>query len=301
MKHGFKKVVAASIVACMAVGFAGCGNKTQEQAPENQQVVDGSQQTDNGDTQQAANGTSYQVSERDDAVYAGLDISNENKHLGDILDYARSLEDRASYVPILHKDQIGAADAFRIFGFDDTALDAYALAVTPMSNRAYAVGIMKPAEGMEETINDGLEALKADTEALFLSTLPDQASIATSAATEKVGDYIVFVMCSDVSYVMNDIKKAIEQPDLINEFVQSVGSTPVSGVGTGTNAEEPTIGGIEEVPVDTGSTTPDTNVELGGIEVGGIEGDVNASTTPTTENVEQVEAPAAGDTSSDWQ
>lgn len=291
----YKNILATGLAVCIMCGaLVGCGgdDKKAEETQTNAQ-----QETVVNDATEKS--TDYIVSDRNSEVYAGLTISDENKHLADILDYARSVEDRTNYMPIISAEQEGAEDAFRILGFEESDVEEYAVALAAMTNRAYGVAIVKPTEASAEKVDTGFANLKTDTEALFTGTLDDQAQIATEAICEQVGDYKVFVMCPDASYVFDEIKAAIEDPSIVNDFVASLNNSTTET----TDATEATdeIGTIEEGTDEIGT------IEIGGIEEGttetteGTVSDINTNEGSTVDTMGTTGTLTGPNTSDDWQ
>ena len=228
-----KRILATSLVACMVVGcMAGCGKGDT-------QIDDGvnstSTVTSNETAEQVGDTNNTQVSDkkserydgkmlltvRNQDVYKHLELSNENRYLGDVIDFARSSIDVENYPAILHSEQAGAVEAFRMLDLAETDLKAYAIGMTPMTDRAYGVMILKPVDGVaKDKVKESLIALKEDTAELFKDNMPDQYDIAKSAIIGELGDYIYFVMTNDYKAVVDTVKLALGNQDELNNYIE---------------------------------------------------------------------------------
>lgn len=297
-----KRVIAGSLVACLMVtAFAGCGNKDKKEENKVDNVSNTTEEKKETDIENKKSKYDGKIliSDRLDEVYKHLELTDANKHLGDVIDFARSPVDVSNYPAILHKDQQGASDAFRMLGIADTDLSEFAIGMTPMTDRAYSVMVLKPADGKEEVVRAGLDKLKEDTDKLFIEKLPDQSEVAKSSVISNIGDYIVFVMCNDYSEVSTSIENALTNQNELNQYIDV---NAESFVVIGDEGKEHIGGEPKEEP--KGAETEIKEEDIQSTEIGGIE--VNGDTDIDT--VDNAEAPSdivnessSNDTSTDWQ
>lgn len=108
-------------------------------------------------------------------------------------------------------DEVVADMLNQLLGF--SAEDAYACAISVslMNTQAYGIVAVKPAEGKEDTVKDGLQGFIDQQCANFELYLADQYDIAKSARLETLDDgTVLMVMCPDQDTVFNSIAKSIE-------------------------------------------------------------------------------------------
>ena len=90
-------------------------------------------------------------------------------------------------------------------------MSAYALSVSPMNVKAYAVAAIYPAAGKEDAVQEGLDAFVENRKASFEQYLMDQYDIADSARLETLDDgTVLLVMCPDQDAVFDAIRTSIE-------------------------------------------------------------------------------------------
>lgn len=151
------------------------------------------------------------------AAQSGNDMSTEEleKLYSDAITGARDDELNEAYPVTLGSDDISdevVADMLhQLLGF--SAEDAYAsaISVSLMNTQAYGIVAVKPAEGKEGTVKDGLQGFIDQQCASFELYLADQYGIAKSARLETLDDgTVLLVMCPDQDTVFNSIAKSIE-------------------------------------------------------------------------------------------
>ena len=100
---------------------------------------------------------------------------------------------------------------FPMLGLTAEDMEAFAIAVSPMNIRAYAVAAIYPAAGKEDAVQEGLDAFVENRKASFEQYLMDQYDIADSARLETLDDgTVLLVMCPDQDAVFDAIRTSIE-------------------------------------------------------------------------------------------
>lgn len=310
-----KRVIAGSlVVGLMVTVLSACGNKDKKEDNNVDYISHTAEEKKENtiDTKVSRYDGKILISDRLDDVYRHLELTNGNKHLGDVIDFARSPVDVSNYPAILHKDQQGASDVFRMLGIADTDLSEFAIAMTPMSDRAYSVMVLKPADGKKEVLKAGLDKLKYDTDKLFSEKLPDQSEIAKSAIINEIGDYIVFVMCNDYNEVSDSIENALTNQYVLNTYIEADAESfqiiSDNGIEHAVKSDSlnETVGYGESVGVEasdsvgTSDSVSQENSEVDTTEIGGIE--VDNSKEPTDEAQDDAaNISDSNNTSTDWQ
>lgn len=91
-------------------------------------------------------------------------------------------------------------------------MEAFAIAVSAMNVKAYGIALIKPAQGKEDTVKQGLETFVENQKASFERYLEDQYEIAQNAKVEVLSDgTVVLVMSENQDTVLESIKTALEQ------------------------------------------------------------------------------------------
>ena len=100
---------------------------------------------------------------------------------------------------------------FTMLGFTPEDAQAYGVSVSLMNVRAYAIAVVKPAQGKAETVKKGLENYVEAQKANFERYLEDQYEIASNAKLETLDNgTVVLVMCEGQDAVFDSIKTALE-------------------------------------------------------------------------------------------
>lgn len=213
-----KKLLAIGLVACMACGaLAGCGGN--DKTPTNNNGKVDKQVEDKVDKN-----INKEKSTESKDVYAGLDITDANKHLGDVVNYARTSTDVDTYKPVLSKDQKGADTVFEVLGVTNEDMEEFAISVDETAENAYAVAVVKPAKDKEETVRAGFEAFIEAKKQATDEKDTAETDIISAATVEKVGDYLVLVMCKDNSDVMTKLTEGINNPTIIENYLNEMGA-----------------------------------------------------------------------------
>ena len=99
---------------------------------------------------------------------------------------------------------------FPMLGLTAEDMEAFAIAVSPMNIRAYAVAAIYPAAEREDAVWDGLDSFRENQKQSFEQYLADQYEIAVNARLETLEDgTILLVMCEDQDDVFDDVRDAI--------------------------------------------------------------------------------------------
>ena len=126
----------------------------------------------------------------------------------DAITAARDEEINSAY-PVMTSD----ADEYTLsmLGLTAEDMESYALSISLMNVKAYGIAAIKPAEGKEQTVVDGLNSFVELQQQNFEQYLVDQYEIAKAAKVETLSDgTVLLVMCEDAETVFESIKTAIE-------------------------------------------------------------------------------------------
>lgn len=93
----------------------------------------------------------------------------------------------------------------------NTLCESYALSVSLMNVRSYAVGIFKPADGQKDAVLEKANEFKESQKTVQQNYLPDQYEIASNAIVKELptGE-IILVMCEDQDTVAKSIEEALK-------------------------------------------------------------------------------------------
>lgn len=124
---------------------------------------------------------------------------------------ARSQEINEAFPLIDDSDDDMAATVFELLGITSADMTAYAISVSLMNVKAYAVAAIFPAAGKEDAVLDGLRAFVDNQVQSFDQYLIDQYEIAVNTRLETLEDgTILLVMCENQDSVFDAIKDVIE-------------------------------------------------------------------------------------------
>ena len=99
---------------------------------------------------------------------------------------------------------------FPMLGLTAEDMEAFAIAVSPMNIRAYAVAAIYPAAEREDAVWDGLDSFRENQKQSFEQYLADQYEIAVNARLETLEDgTVLLVMCEDQDDVFDAVRDAI--------------------------------------------------------------------------------------------
>lgn len=95
---------------------------------------------------------------------------------------------------------------FEMLGITEEQMSEYALSVSMMNIKAYGVAVIKPAEGSEQAVLDGVNGFVEQQKKNFEFYLADQYEIANNAIVETTKDgLVILVMCEDAETVYKAI------------------------------------------------------------------------------------------------
>ena len=122
-------------------------------------------------------------------------------------------EETNQYQTILTSAEDDSAEmTFAILGVAPEDMTAYALSVSLMNVRAYAVAAIYPAAGKEDAVLEGLRAFIDAQKQNFEQYLADQYEIAVNAKLETLEDgTVLLVMSENQDAVFDAIRDAIEK------------------------------------------------------------------------------------------
>lgn len=281
-----KKILAVGLVACMTCGIlAGCGGGDDKKPATNDGKIQKEQVETKADRETNTNKGDNQSTED---VYEGFEITEANKHLGDVVNYARATTDVDTYKPILSKDQKDADKAFEVLGLTDTDMEEFAISIDATNENAYAVAIVKPAESKEESVKAGLQGyIEAKKQAVDTEDTAET-DLVNAASIETIGDYTVLVMCKDHDEVVSKITDGINNPTVVESYLNEIGGT--------SNTEDSFLDKNAETNSsdtnESNTTDADLNNQIVPADDGAIESEVN--TVAPADN-------GASDTSDTWQ
>ena len=99
---------------------------------------------------------------------------------------------------------------FALLGVTPEDMSAYALSVSLMNVKAYAVAAVYPAAGKEDAVLEGLRAFVDNQKQSFEQYLADQYEIAVNARLETLEDgTVLLVMCENQDAVFDAISDVI--------------------------------------------------------------------------------------------
>lgn len=129
---------------------------------------------------------------------------------------ARNDEDN-EYQTILAKSTLTEDEAsmaqmtLDVLGVTEDQLDDYAISLSLINVRAYAVAVLKPAEGQADAVKEGVEQFVKAQQQSFQNYLQDQYEVAKAAKVSQLpSGEIVLVMCEDAADVYGKIEAALK-------------------------------------------------------------------------------------------
>lgn len=148
--------------------------------------------------------------------------SGEPKDYVTILTDARPAKDNENLVIFHLKDGGYAADlteediasqgamCLQVLGLTEEDVEEAAFSVSMMNVQSYGLAIVKPADGKEAAVTEGLQTFIDGQKAAQENYLADQYAIAKAAKldTVKSGE-VVMVMCEEQDTVFSSIKNAL--------------------------------------------------------------------------------------------
>lgn len=108
-------------------------------------------------------------------------------------------------------DEVVAEMLQELLGFKSDDAEAYAMSISLMNVKAYGIVVVKPADGRDQAVKDGLQGFIDRQCQSFANYLADQYEIAKNARLETLKDgTIVMVMSPDQDEVYDSIVKSIQ-------------------------------------------------------------------------------------------
>ena len=154
--------------------------------------------------------------------------SGEPKDYAAILTAARPAEDNENLVIFQLKDgaytatggyadELSAEDiasqgamCLQVLGLAEEDVEEAVFSVSMMNVQSYGLAIVKPAEGKEAAVTEGLQTFIDGQKAAQENYLADQYAIAKAARLDSVkSGEVVLVMCEDQDTVFSSIKNAL--------------------------------------------------------------------------------------------
>ncbi len=139
--------------------------------------------------------------------------ASEPKDYAEILRNARTDEYNEYFEVVTGPDDdtIGILDFLAQSGFAPEAMEQYAISVSLMNTKAYAVMIIKPAEGQEEAIRTAMQDYIQMQQDSFEFYLADQYEIAQDAQLETApSGELILVMSEDAADVLQKIEDGLK-------------------------------------------------------------------------------------------
>ena len=124
---------------------------------------------------------------------------------------ARSQEDNDAY-PIITSTQDDMAELIlTAMGLTAEDMTAFAISASMMNVQAYAVAVIRPAEGKTESVTSALQTYVDNTKASFEFYLPGPFEVASNARLETLEDgSVLLVMCEGQDAVFDSISAAVQ-------------------------------------------------------------------------------------------
>ena len=128
------------------------------------------------------------------------------------IEAARDEETNQSLPLVDDADDEMATLIFELLGIAPGDMTSYALSVSLMNVKAYAIAAIYPAAGKEDVILDALRAFVDSQVQSFQQYLADQYEIAVNTRLETLEDgTVLLVMCADQDAVFDAIRDVIER------------------------------------------------------------------------------------------
>ena len=98
----------------------------------------------------------------------------------------------------------------QVLGLAEEDVEEAAFSVSMMNVQSYGLAIVKPAEGRQAAVTEGLQAFIDSQKAAQENYLADQYAIAKAARLDAVkSGEVVLVMCAEQDAVFSSIKDAL--------------------------------------------------------------------------------------------
>lgn len=108
-------------------------------------------------------------------------------------------------------DDIAQA-AFDLLNLSEKDMNAYAISLSQMNTKAYAVAAIYPAAGKDDAVLESLRRFLSSQQHSFKEHSPDQYEIAVNTRLETLTDgTILLVMCENQDAIFDAIRDTIER------------------------------------------------------------------------------------------
>lgn len=120
------------------------------------------------------------------------------------IESARDNETNKSMNIITSVNDTGAQQILKTLDLAPESMECYAMSVSLINIKAYAVILAKPAAGEEENVLAAIEAFVERTRASFEDYLPAQAEIADNAVIETLENGVIMLVMSPETEAVRD-------------------------------------------------------------------------------------------------
>ena len=98
-----------------------------------------------------------------------------------------------------------------LYELTDQLMEQFAITLSPSNNTPYALAIILPEAGQQETLLEKLQALVEQKQLVYRDYLPKEYAIAADAKLETMDTgEVVLAMCPDSDEVMEEIRQQLE-------------------------------------------------------------------------------------------
>ncbi|HIY10868.1 MAG TPA: DUF4358 domain-containing protein [Candidatus Anaerofilum excrementigallinarum] len=129
-------------------------------------------------------------------------------------DYAAILRQflpASSQMTILTDPSQDTYGLLELYELTDQLMEQFAITLSPSNNTPYALAIILPEAGQQETLLEKLQALVEQKQLVYRDYLPKEYAIAADAKLETMDTgEVVLAMCPDSDEVMEEIRQQLE-------------------------------------------------------------------------------------------
>ena len=198
-----KRMTALALSLVFVIGaFAGCSGGDKESAAPESAAPEST----------APESTVPETETPEESAEPSAEPANElSLAYADAITAARTDEYNEAYNIITSAGDQGAEMVLQTLGLTAEDMDSFAVSLSLMNTQAYCVAVIKPAEGAEDTVKNGLQNYIDTQMQSFEHYLVDQYEIASNARFETLDDgTVVLVMCEDADTVYDAVIAGIE-------------------------------------------------------------------------------------------
>lgn len=128
------------------------------------------------------------------------------------IETARDEQTNEAFPLVTESDDDVAEMVFELLGIAPEDMSAYAISVSLMNVKAYAVAAIYPAAGKEDTILENLRSFVSGQQQSFKQYLADQYEIAVNTRLETLEDgTVLLVMSENQDAIFDAIRDVIER------------------------------------------------------------------------------------------